>query len=303
MPFRRDGPRPELKRIRPFGTPRGLPAALIADEPRPSRPRYADLPDHRPTPAGSPHMYMSTLQRCFDMRQTGNIGPLPQHALQHVPGKAGLPVKLPVLRGRKRGAAVLALLPLLALTACGSGDTGPTAAVGAQASRTTTTGSSVVQQSGTPFAALLPADVRRSGTLRIGSSIGVPGGVLPKRTDRTDATCRQKIELAERVRHVSGVRLQRQDASFETILPALGSGKYDVGTGNFGVTTEGLGHSIRHSSRRRASGEEGDLIREGHRPHPTVRTDRRNRRRHHLRDHPHRAEGRVRRGRKKALEK
>ncbi|GAA3311038.1 hypothetical protein GCM10020295_79730 [Streptomyces cinereospinus] len=39
---------------------------------------------------------------------------------------------------------------------------------------------------------------------------------------------------------VLGVKLERQDASFETILPALGSGKYDFGTGNFGVTSDRL---------------------------------------------------------------
>lgn len=39
---------------------------------------------------------------------------------------------------------------------------------------------------------------------------------------------------------VLGVKLERQSASFETILPALDSGKYDFGTGNFGVTTERL---------------------------------------------------------------
>lgn len=35
-----------------------------------------------------------------------------------------------------------------------------------------------------------------------------------------------------------GLRLKREVASFEAILPALGSGKYDLGTGNFGVTEE-----------------------------------------------------------------
>ena len=88
-------------------------------------------------------------------------------------------------------------------------------------------------------AALLPADVRRSGTLRAGSSIGFPpGAYYPNGQDKPPAG--QDIDLADAVARVLGVKLNRQDASFETILPALTSGKYDFGTGNFGVTTERL---------------------------------------------------------------
>ncbi|OXS37067.1 ABC transporter substrate-binding protein [Streptomyces sp. XY006] len=148
-------------------------------------------------------------------------------------------MNLPALRGRLRGAAVLAALPLLALTACGSGDTGGTAAVGAQASPAPTADPVASVRKSDAVAALLPADVRRAGTLRVGSSIGFPpGAYYPNGPDKAPAG--QDIDLADAVAKVLGVKLQRQDASFETILPALGSGKYDVGTGNFGVTTERL---------------------------------------------------------------
>jgi polar amino acid transport system substrate-binding protein len=148
-------------------------------------------------------------------------------------------VNLPALGGRLRGAAVLALLPLLALTACGSGDTGGSAAVGAQASPAPTADPVASVRKVDAVAALLPADVRRSGTLRIGSSVGFPpGAYYPNGPDKAPAG--QDIDLADAVAKVLGVELKRQDASFETILPALGSGKYDVGTGNFGVTTERL---------------------------------------------------------------
>ena len=93
---------------------------------------------------------------------------------------------------------------------------------------------------------------------------------------------------------------ERQDASFETILPALGSGKYDVGTGNFGVTSErlktidfvtyindGQGFAVRKGS---------TVLEEGRRPHPAVRADHRHRRGHDVRGDPHRTEGRVREG-------
>ncbi|HLL37088.1 MAG TPA: ABC transporter substrate-binding protein [Streptomyces sp.] len=133
----------------------------------------------------------------------------------------------------------LALLPLLALTACGSGGTPGTTAVGAQASPAPTVDPVAAVRTVDSIAALLPADVRKSGTLRVGSSIGdPPSAYYPNGSDRAPAGL--DIDLADAVARVLGVRLDRQEASFESILPALGSGKYDVGTGNFGVTTERL---------------------------------------------------------------
>ncbi|WP_432017504.1 ABC transporter substrate-binding protein [Streptomyces hydrogenans] len=136
-------------------------------------------------------------------------------------------------------AAVAALLPVLALTACGSGDTPGTTPAGAQAPPAPTDDPVAAVRKVNSAAALLPADVRRAGTLRIGSSIGFPpGAYYPNGQDKPPAG--QDIDIAEAVAKVLGVRLEREDASFETILPALGSGKYDVGTGNFGVTTARL---------------------------------------------------------------
>ncbi|WP_329140176.1 ABC transporter substrate-binding protein [Streptomyces sp. NBC_00670] len=143
------------------------------------------------------------------------------------------------LRTRSLGAAALALLPLLALTACGSGDPDGTAAVGAGASPAPTDDPVAAVRKVDSVAALLPAAVRTSGTLRVGSAVGAPpSAYYPNGSDKAPAG--QDIDLADAVAKVLGVRLQRQDASFETILPALDSGKYDVGTGNFGVTTARL---------------------------------------------------------------
>ncbi|MFF4037092.1 ABC transporter substrate-binding protein [Streptomyces sp. NPDC001816] len=140
---------------------------------------------------------------------------------------------------RLRIAAAIALLPVLALTACGSGDTSGTIPAGAQASPAPTDDPVASVHKVDSVAALLPADVRKAGTLRVGSSIGFPpGAYYPNGQDKPPAG--QDIDLADAVAKVLGVKLERQDASFETILPALGSGKYDVGTGNFGVTSERL---------------------------------------------------------------
>ncbi|MGW1591594.1 ABC transporter substrate-binding protein [Streptomyces sp. NPDC002386] len=128
---------------------------------------------------------------------------------------------------------------MLAVAACGSGDTPGATAVGAQASPAPTDDPVAAVREVDSVAALLPAGVRRAGTLRVGSSIGSPpGAYYPNGPDKAPAG--QDIDLADAAAKVLGIRLRRQGASFETILPALGSGKYDFGTGNFGVTTERL---------------------------------------------------------------
>ncbi len=148
-------------------------------------------------------------------------------------------MKLPGTRTRVRAVAALALLPLLALTACGSGDSGGTAPAGAQASPAPSDDPVAAVRRVDAIAALLPDDVREAGKLRVGSSIGFPpGAYYPNGPDKAPAG--QDIDLADAVAQVLGIELERQDASFETILPALGSGKYDFGTGNFGVTSERL---------------------------------------------------------------
>ncbi|MFF4319230.1 ABC transporter substrate-binding protein [Streptomyces sp. NPDC001568] len=143
------------------------------------------------------------------------------------------------IRTRLRAAAALALLPLLPLTACGAGG-GTTAPAGAaQASPAPADDPVADVRTVEAIAALLPADVRGTGSVRIGSSVGSPpSAYYPNGQDKPPAG--QDIDIANAVAKVLGVKAERQDASFETILPALGSGKYDLGTGNFGVTAERL---------------------------------------------------------------
>lgn len=145
------------------------------------------------------------------------------------------------IRTRLRNAAALALLPLLpllALTACGS-DGGTPAVAGAQVPSAPADDPVAGVRTVDSIAALLPDGVRKAGTLRVGSSVGTPpSAYYPDGQDKPPAG--QDIDIADAVAKVLGVKLERQDASFETILPALGSGKYDFGTGNFGVTAERL---------------------------------------------------------------
>ncbi len=148
-------------------------------------------------------------------------------------------MKIRALRTRLRLATGLIALPLLAATACGSDSGSDAAPAGAQASPAPTDDPVAAVRKVESAAALLPEDVRKSGTLRVGSSVGnPPSAYYPNGSDKAPAG--QDIDLANAVAKVLGVKLERQDAAFETILPALGSGKYDFGTGNFGVTGERL---------------------------------------------------------------
>ncbi|WP_329115052.1 ABC transporter substrate-binding protein [Streptomyces sp. NBC_01465] len=128
----------------------------------------------------------------------------------------------------------------LTLTACGSGDpatTGTDAKPAANAAKIPTTDvvSSVAKNEAA--AALLPADVTKQGTLRIATSVGgTPPGALYLPDGKTIVG--QDIDFADAAAKVLGLKLHREAAAFEVILPALGSGKYDLGTGNFGVTDE-----------------------------------------------------------------
>ncbi|MFD7708974.1 ABC transporter substrate-binding protein [Streptomyces sp. NPDC059785] len=127
----------------------------------------------------------------------------------------------------------------LLLTACGSGDAGG-AGAGTDAARaaggdgipTTDVVSSLKKDS--EAAALLPAGVKKV-TLAFTVS-GQPPGTAYLDDGKTLAG--QDIDFAEAVAKTLGITLDRQSASFEAILPALDSGKYDVGVGNFGVTDE-----------------------------------------------------------------
>ncbi|MBO1331978.1 ABC transporter substrate-binding protein [Streptomyces sp. VRA16 Mangrove soil] len=135
-------------------------------------------------------------------------------------------------------ALALITVAALGLTACGSGDATNDAAPAAAANDKIPTKDVVSSLTKDPASAkLLPASVRESGSLKIAVSVG---GNPPNSTYLPDGKtlAGQDIDFADAVAKVLGIKLDREVASFEAILPALDSGKYDLGTGNFGVTDE-----------------------------------------------------------------
>ncbi|CCH34705.1 transporter substrate-binding domain-containing protein [Actinosynnema sp. NPDC047251] len=128
---------------------------------------------------------------------------------------------------------LLMLLSLLALVVGGCSTAGATNPTGAGVQPTADVLSGLAEDEA--IAALLPADVRAAGVVKFGSSVG---GQPPSSYYAEDnkTVLGQDVDLAEAVGRLLGVRIDREVAAFEVILPALGSGKYQVGTGNFGVT-------------------------------------------------------------------
>ncbi|MFD7894581.1 ABC transporter substrate-binding protein [Streptomyces sp. NPDC059743] len=141
-------------------------------------------------------------------------------------------------RRRRLPAAALAALLLPVLAGCGTDtSSGPETAGAASPAPSDDVTASLTKNA--ELAKLLPENVRAQGTFRIASAVGAPpSAYFP------DASSHQlaglDIDIADAVGRLLGLRPERQDASFEAILPALTSGKYDVGTGNFGVTDERL---------------------------------------------------------------
>ncbi|MET7285641.1 ABC transporter substrate-binding protein [Streptomyces sp. NPDC005573] len=124
----------------------------------------------------------------------------------------------------------------LLLTACGSGGGTGTDAAGVAAGPgavPTRDVVSAIREDGAA-ARLLPAGVSH---LTVAVSVG---GTPPGTTYLADGKTLtgQDVDFTKAVARVLGLRLTVDQASFEAILPALDSGKYDVGASNFGVTDE-----------------------------------------------------------------
>ncbi|MFI8964168.1 ABC transporter substrate-binding protein [Streptomyces sp. NPDC053493] len=143
---------------------------------------------------------------------------------------------------RTTAAFALITAAALALTACSGGEpvTAPAGSTGkggaAQGGALPTEDVVSGVKKNEAAAKLLPADVRARGTLTLVNSVGSP----PSSTYLPDGKTVVGLDadLSEAVAKALGLELKHEVAGFEAILPALGSGKYDVGTGNFGVTEE-----------------------------------------------------------------
>ncbi|GHA78843.1 ABC transporter substrate-binding protein [Streptomyces termitum] len=139
---------------------------------------------------------------------------------------------------RTRTAAVLALATAAALALAGCSGGGPADAAPAGAARDDLPTEDVVSgvRPNAAAAKLLPAEVRARGSIALATSVGAPPGTTYLPDGRTLVGI--DVDFSTAVAKALGLELKRETAGFEVILPALGGGRYDVGTGNFGVTEE-----------------------------------------------------------------
>ncbi|MEV6117183.1 ABC transporter substrate-binding protein [Streptomyces sp. NPDC052109] len=137
------------------------------------------------------------------------------------------------MRTRNFAAFVSITSAALLLTACGSGGSAASA-VAAKSDEVPTTDVVSTERKDDAAARLLPA-----GTTHLTVAISV-GGTPPGTTYLSDGKTPtgQDVDFTKAVAKVLGVGLTVEQASFEAILPALDSGKYDFGASNFGVTDE-----------------------------------------------------------------
>lgn len=86
------------------------------------------------------------------------------------------------------------------------------------------------------IAAELPADVRSSGTLLLGTTITPGTSGLPHGGQVDGQNVGLDVDLRNAVAKVLGVSWNVENGTFATIIPGVQNGKYQVGQDNFGVT-------------------------------------------------------------------
>ncbi|MFC1439933.1 transporter substrate-binding domain-containing protein [Streptacidiphilus sp. N1-10] len=147
-------------------------------------------------------------------------------------------------------AALAASAALALLTACGSSSgTAVTPAAGggassgsagsAQAASTAIPSQDVVSsiQADPALKAELPAAVRSSGTLTLGTVKAVGSSNLPHGGQGSDGKqVGLDVDLRDAVAKVLGVSWNVEFGTFPTVIPGVQNGKYDVGQANFGAT-------------------------------------------------------------------
>jgi polar amino acid transport system substrate-binding protein len=166
----------------------------------------------------------------------------------------------PARRGRvPAAAAALAVAGAIALAGCGSSGSSPSAAAASGAAASGSASGSPASSAGgsAPAAgasavpaqdvvsgitedpklnAELPASVRSSGQLLLGTTISPGTSGLPHAGQLNGANVGLDVDLRNAVAKVLGVSWNVQNGTFATIIPGVQNGKYQVGQDNFGAT-------------------------------------------------------------------
>lgn len=126
---------------------------------------------------------------------------------------------------RLKAFAVVSVFGLIGLAACGSGD-----ADGDASSKSSKADSSA------PLFKSLPDDIQKSGKIRLGSAIDYPPFEYYDEDGKT--LLGFEVELADQMEKHLGVNFEWNNASFDTLLASLKSGRYDIVYGTVNDTKE-----------------------------------------------------------------
>ena len=127
---------------------------------------------------------------------------------------------------RQRPLAATAVIAVMAVAGCGSS--------GSTSSDKTGTTPSVTKDSAT--AALVPAAVKKKGTLTVAADATYPPNEFIKPGTKT--VIGMDADLADALGKVMGVKVNVVNANFDGIIPGLAAHKYDVGMSSFTDTKE-----------------------------------------------------------------
>ena len=138
--------------------------------------------------------------------------------------------------------AVIGIVTMGSVAACGSGSSGGSSAGGGHGAATAVPAADVTSKvAADPKArALLPAKVRSTNQLVLGATQVTGTSGLPHAGVVDGKTVGLDLDIRAAVAAKLGIRWKVETGTFPTIVPGVQNGKYQVGQGNFGVTKERL---------------------------------------------------------------
>lgn len=138
------------------------------------------------------------------------------------------------------GGLLLAALVVPLAAGCGSSkkSSNTTTAASTTVTLTSTTGAAAGVSKDSTVAAMVPAKVKSKGTVTVATDATYAPNEFVGSNGKT--LMGWDVELGQAIGKVMGVDWKFVNASFDTIIPGLQSGKYDVGMSSFSVTPERL---------------------------------------------------------------
>lgn len=135
---------------------------------------------------------------------------------------------------RRTGLALVTTFAALSLAACSSGSTSGTSSSSAPAASTAAGGASSAPASGgssSDLAGKVPDSVKSDGTLTIGTDASYPPNEYVDTDGKTIVGW--DVELGTAIAAKLGLKPAFQNANFDTIIPGISSGKYELGVSSF----------------------------------------------------------------------